>query len=94
MGQVRTLLRAYAIDTADPADVLQHTNNALAELLPDALATVIYATPNLDTGELTYASAGHPPLLLSCGPGHAEYLDNPAGTLLGVPAPVLSRPAA
>ena len=85
MGQVRTLLRAYAIDTADPAGVLQSTNRALAWLLPEALATVIYATLDLDTGSLSYASAGHPPPLLSYGPGHAEYLDNPVGTMLGVP---------
>ena len=32
MGQVRSILRAYAIDHPDPSEVLERTNAALARL--------------------------------------------------------------
>ncbi len=69
MGQVRSVLRAYAIDNPDPARVLRRTNTALARLLPDALASVVYAVLDLATGDLTYANAGHPPPLVTTGDG-------------------------
>ena len=61
MGQMRHLLRAYAVDTPDPGEVLRRTARAQARLLPDALATVVYAVLDPATGELSYANAGHPP---------------------------------
>ncbi len=85
MGQVRNLLRGYAIENPEPADVLRRTSTALARLLPDALATVIYAVLDPAVGELSYASAGHLPPILTAGAGHAEYLDTVAGVMLGVP---------
>ena len=85
MGQVRNLLRGYAIENPQPADVLRRTSTALARLLPDALATVVYAVLDPAAGELSYASAGHPPPILTTGPGHVEYLDAGAGVMLGVP---------
>jgi len=83
MGQVRSMLRAYAIDNPDPGRVLRRTNTALARLLPDTLASVVYAVLDLDTGDLTYANAGHPPPILVTGTGQAEYLDDTAGIMLG-----------
>jgi PAS domain S-box-containing protein len=83
MGQVRSLLRGYAIDNPDPGRVLWRTNTALAQLLPDVLASVVYAVLDPATGDFTYANAGHPPPLLTTGPGQAEYLDGTVGTMLG-----------
>ncbi len=83
MGQVRSMLRAYAIDHPHPGDVLQRTNTALARLLPEAMATAVYAVLDLATGDLTYANAGHPPPLITTGSGHAEYLDDAPGVMLG-----------
>jgi PAS domain S-box-containing protein len=85
MGQVRNLLRAYAIEKYDPSDVLRYTNTALARLLPEAMATAVYAVLDLGTGDLSYANAGHPPLVCTSGVGRAEYLDGATGTMLGVP---------
>ncbi|HUZ27285.1 MAG TPA: SpoIIE family protein phosphatase [Streptosporangiaceae bacterium] len=84
MGQVRNLLRAYAIEKYHPSDVLRCTNAALAQLLPEAMATVVYAVLDLTTGDLSYANAGHPPLVCVSG-GHAEFLDDATGAMLGVP---------
>jgi serine phosphatase RsbU (regulator of sigma subunit) len=85
MGQMRHLLRAYAVDAMQPADVLQRTARAQARLLPDALATVIYALLDPATGELSYANAGHPPPVWASTSGQTGYLDDASGVMLGVP---------
>ena len=83
MGQIRGLLRAYAIDDPDPACALQRTSTTVAQLLPEALATVVYAVLDPATGDLAYANAGHPPPIVTSSAGQAEYLDDTAGTMLG-----------
>jgi len=83
MGQVRNLLRAYAIDRPDPADVLARTNVALSRLLPEAMATAVYAVLDLASGDLRYANAGHPPPICAIGADSIEYLDDAIGTMLG-----------
>ena len=93
MGQVRSMLRAYAIDHPHPGDVLQRTNTALARLLPEAMATAVYAVLDLATGDLTYANAGHPPPLITTGSGHAEYLDDAPGVMLGAWDDISGQPA-
>jgi PAS domain S-box-containing protein len=86
MGQIRSLLHGYAIDNAAPAEVLRRTNAAVSQMLPDAVATACYAVLDTATGNLRYASAGHPPVLVTTGRGHAEYLEGPPGIMLGVSA--------
>lgn len=83
MGQVRSMLRAYAIDHPQPGRVLQRTNAALARLLPDTLASAVYAVLDPASGRLTYANAGHPPPIVITGAGQAEYLEDTAGVMLG-----------
>ncbi len=84
MGQVRSMLRAYALDYQKPADVLQRTNDAMIRLLPEAIASAIYAVLDPATGDLVYANAGHPPPLITTGTGDAEYLEDAPGVMLGV----------
>jgi len=86
MGQVRSLLRAYALDNQDPGAVLQRTNTAVAQLLPEALASVVYAVLHPATGDLAYANAGHPPPIITTSAGQPEYLDDTADTMLGASA--------
>jgi len=83
MGQVRSMLRAYAIDYPSPGEVLARTNTALTRLLPEALATAVYAVLDHTTGELAYANAGHLPPLVATGAGQVDYLDQAAGRMLG-----------
>ncbi len=93
MGQVRSLLRGYAIDDPAPARVLERANTAVTSLLPDVLASVVYAVLDPVTGDLSYATAGHPPPLIATATGDAEYLDDAAGTMLGA-APGITFTAA
>ncbi len=85
MAQVRNLLRAYAVETMRPADVLHRTNTAMARLLPEAMATVVYAVLDLATGELSYANAGHPAPVYTDPSGQVEYLEMSSGAMLGTP---------
>jgi PAS domain S-box-containing protein len=85
MAQVRNLLRAYAVDTIQPAEVLHRTNTAMARLLPDAMATVVYAVLDPATGEFSFANAGHPAPVYAATPGQVEYLETSSGTMLGAP---------
>ena len=86
MGQVRSLLRGYALEHPAPADVLRRTNAAVCQLLPDAMASVFYAVLDLPAGDLAYANAGHPPPLLDSAQGHADYLNSTPGAMLGASA--------
>ncbi len=83
MGQVRSLLRGYAIDDPAPQEVLRRTNVAISRLLPEAVATAFYAVLDPVTGDLDYACAGHPPPLAAGPDARAEYLDGMAGVMLG-----------
>ena len=50
MGRMRSALRAYALETSDPAEVLGRLDRKGKHFEPDALATVLYAVidPALD----------------------------------------------
>jgi len=84
MGQVRNLLRGYAVDKTDPAAVLNATDAALERLLPDALATVAYAVLDIAAGQLSYASAGHPPPACVTPVGEVSYLEADPDAMLGL----------
>ena len=64
MALTRTLVHAAARETSSPAEALRHVNELL---LPDTkqgmFVTAFYAILDQNTGELTYANAGHNPPL-------------------------------
>ncbi|WP_432994567.1 PP2C family protein-serine/threonine phosphatase [Dactylosporangium sp. CA-233914] len=84
MGRIRSALRAYALETDDPADVLARLDRKIQRFEPDAMATAIYAVipPGLDT--VTISNAGHlPPVAVHPhGPGVLTTVrpDLPLGT--------------
>jgi sigma-B regulation protein RsbU (phosphoserine phosphatase) len=61
MGRLRSALRAYAIDTANPAEALDKLNRKFMHFEPGQMATVLYFTISPDRETVTIASAGHPP---------------------------------
>src|SRR6516164_9113484 len=84
MGQLRTALRAYAIETDSPAAVLQRLSRLVVEFEAAQMATLIYAVLDPDTRTLSFASAGHPPPLLIGPNGSARYLMEARSPPLGV----------
>ncbi len=84
MGRIRSALRAYALETTDPADVLSRLDRKIQIFEPQAMATAVYAVidPKLDTVELS--SAGHLPPLLAAPDSSTELLEVAADLPLGV----------
>ena len=84
MGRMRSALRAYALETKDPAEVLARLDRKMLHFEPNALATVLYAVIDPALDRMHVASAGHFPPVLAV-PGQAAELANvPAGMLVGV----------
>lgn len=68
MGQLRTSLRAYAMEGHSPAKTLELVNRFALNMSSRPIATAIYAVIDPTSGESVIASAGHlPPALLSRG---------------------------
>jgi serine phosphatase RsbU (regulator of sigma subunit)/anti-sigma regulatory factor (Ser/Thr protein kinase) len=68
MAQVRSTIRAYAIDDPDPSCVFNRVDAFFEALDVAQLVTVLYLLVTPDTGEVDMANAGHlPPLLVRNG---------------------------
>lgn len=65
MGRVRSALRAYALETSDPADMLTRLENKIRYFEPDVMVTVQCAVFSPSLGHLRVSSAGHPPPVLA-----------------------------
>jgi phosphoserine phosphatase RsbU/P len=84
MGRMRSALRAYAVETSDPAEVLARLDRNMQYFEPDALATVLYAVfePTLD--QVHFSCAGHLPPVLAYPGRPAELAELPADLMIGV----------
>ncbi|MEV1333262.1 GAF domain-containing SpoIIE family protein phosphatase [Micromonospora costi] len=68
MGRIRSALRAYALETDDPADVLTRLDRKVQLFEPDVMATALYAVVDPALRAITVSSAGHlPPLVAAPG---------------------------
>jgi anti-sigma regulatory factor (Ser/Thr protein kinase) len=85
MGQLRTALRAYAIEGHKPPDVLELLDRLLQTVRGRGMATAAYAQFDPETGQMSMSSAGHPPPILVPKDGEARVLEigtsAPLGTL-------------
>jgi phosphoserine phosphatase RsbU/P len=89
MGRMRSALRAYALETRDPAEVLSRLDRKMQHFEADAMATVLYAViaPGLDRMDICLA--GHFPPVIAYPGRPAELASVPVGLIIGVadPAP-------
>jgi serine phosphatase RsbU (regulator of sigma subunit) len=83
MGRIRSALRAYAMETDDPADVLARLDRKIQLFEPDAMATTTYAVIAPDHGTVAISQAGHPPAALISPDGTATLLTAPTDLPLG-----------
>lgn len=61
MGRMRSALRAYALQTTDPAEVLRRLDRKIQYFENGSLATVQYAVASRDRSQVRISSAGHLP---------------------------------
>ncbi|MEU0109799.1 SpoIIE family protein phosphatase [Streptomyces sp. NPDC006251] len=85
MSQLRTALRAYAVDGDSPGRLLTRLHRFLHHLQPDLYATAVIARFHPDEPTLTWAAAGHPPPVLRQADGSVRVLDAKPGAMLGIP---------
>jgi serine phosphatase RsbU (regulator of sigma subunit) len=86
MGRMRSTLRAYALETTDPSEVLGRLDRKMQHFEPDALATVLYAVIDPGLGQMHVSLAGHLPPVIA-HPGQPTALaDVRTGMMIGIDA--------
>ncbi|MBM2614702.1 SpoIIE family protein phosphatase [Actinoplanes sp. LDG1-06] len=86
MGQLRSACRALLLQNTDPAQTLTALDRFAAQLPGAMCATVFCGVLDPASGELTYASAGHPPAVVTHADGATDLLDQGRSRPLGVRA--------
>jgi len=93
MGQLRNAFRAYALVETSPAQTLVRLNRLLAKDGRDLMATALCVAIDRDTGEVSLASAGHPPALVIEAGGGARFIEGGRSVPLGTANPVAFKDA-
>ena len=84
MGRMRSALRAYALRSTDPGEVLDRLDQKMQYFEPGALATVAYAVFDRSLDRAHIASAGHlPPVFATAGQAGA-LADVAGGLMIGM----------
>ncbi|MEU0948131.1 PP2C family protein-serine/threonine phosphatase [Streptomyces canus] len=91
MGQLRTALRAYAVENATPGEILTRLHRMLGHLQPDLYATALIARFRPGEPEVVWASAGHPPAVVRGADGTVRVLEAKPGVMLGIPLPYVYK---
>jgi PAS domain S-box-containing protein len=92
MGQLRNAFRAYGLAEASPAEVMARVNRMAISGEEDAMATVLYLVLDRETGDVSFASAGHPPPLVLSSDG-ARFLQGGRSVPVGAAEPGIFREA-
>ncbi|MER5831381.1 GAF domain-containing SpoIIE family protein phosphatase [Streptomyces sp. NPDC002130] len=87
MGQLRTALRAYAIESDTPAGILTRLHRLVRDQQHELYATAVIACFRPGDPTVLWAAAGHPPALVRDPAGSVRILDDKPGVMLGVPLP-------
>jgi serine phosphatase RsbU (regulator of sigma subunit) len=84
MGRMRSTLRAYALETLDPGEVLARLDRKMAHFEPDAMATVLYAVFGPELDQMRICLAGHYPPVIAVPGQPAELAGAAAGPVIGI----------
>jgi sigma-B regulation protein RsbU (phosphoserine phosphatase) len=84
MGRMRSALRAYALETRDPAEALSRLDRKMQHFEPDALATVLYAVFDRSLDQMHISLAGHFPPVIARPGQPVEVADIPTGLMIGI----------
>jgi sigma-B regulation protein RsbU (phosphoserine phosphatase) len=84
MGRMRSALRAYALETSDPAEVMRRLDRKMHHFEPDALATVLYAVFDPALDQVRVCMAGHFPPVIALPGQPAELASIKSGLMIGV----------
>lgn len=85
MGRMRSALRAYVLETGDPAVALGRLDRKIQYFEASAMATVLYGVYAPESGELTISCAGHlPPVLVAPGGSTADVVSVKPDLPIGV----------
>lgn len=84
MGQMRTAVRAYAVEGHPPDVVVSRANRLLVGMETDLFATCLYADLDMEEGIARFVRAGHLPPVLRHPDGTTEQLVVEGGPPLGV----------
>jgi GAF domain-containing protein/anti-sigma regulatory factor (Ser/Thr protein kinase) len=87
MAQLRTTLRAYALQGQDTAGVLRGVDGVLGYIGETTMTTAVYLAFDPGAHTLALTSAGHPPPLVIAPDGSASFLEIAGGIALGVAHP-------
>jgi serine phosphatase RsbU (regulator of sigma subunit)/anti-sigma regulatory factor (Ser/Thr protein kinase) len=87
MGQLRSACRALLLQDSSPARALTALDRFAAQLPGALCATVFCGVLDPGTGALRYASAGHPPAIVTSPDGSSRLLDRGRSRPLGVRGP-------
>ncbi|MEV5319603.1 SpoIIE family protein phosphatase [Streptomyces sp. NPDC052687] len=86
MGQMRTALRAYAVEGHPPDVVVSHANRLLVDMETDLFATCAYVDVDMEEGTGWCVRAGHLPPILRHPDGTTRIVEAEGGPPLGVVA--------
>ncbi|MBO7934773.1 MULTISPECIES: SpoIIE family protein phosphatase [Streptomyces] len=84
MGQMRTAVRAYAMEGHPPDVVVSHANRLLVSMETDLFATCCYAELDMEEGNTLLVRAGHLAPLLRAPDGTVEEVEVAGGPPLGI----------
>ena len=84
MGRMRSALRAYALETRDPAEVLRRLDQKMQHFETDVMATVSYAVLDPAAGEVRISAAGHFPPVVTAPGQHGALAEIAVGVPIGV----------
>ncbi|MEV0637483.1 SpoIIE family protein phosphatase [Streptomyces sp. NPDC050619] len=84
MGQMRTAVRAYAVEGHPPDVVVSHANRLLVGMETDLFATCCYVELDIEEGNTLFVRAGHLSPLVRHPDGSTEEIHVEGGLPLGI----------